>query len=76
MYFSQQSFGSGGEGSEGCLCLLDGCLSLENLDDDLLLLNEERSHDAFAHTLVAARPSVRPRHSLEALGHARPLTGA
>jgi len=65
----------GVEGQAGSLRLLDRCLGLEDLHDNLLLLDEERSHDAFAHTLVAARAAVRPRHGLEALGHARPLNG-
>ena len=36
-------------------------LSLENLHDDLLLLDEESSHDLLTHRLVAQNTSISPK---------------
>jgi len=48
-------------------------LSLQNLDDDLLFFNQERTNDSFTDALVTAGASVRARYGLETLSHARPL---
>ena len=37
-------------------------LGLENLHDDLLLLNEESSHDLLPHGFVAQHSAISPRH--------------
>ena len=39
-------------------------LGLENLHDDLLLLNEESSHDLLPHGLVTQHSAISPKHKL------------
>ena len=51
-----------------CLFLL--ALGLQDLHHDLLLLDQEGADDLLPDGLVAEHSTVRPVHSLEALGQA------
>ena len=56
--------------------LLLALLRLDDILHDLRLLNEERTHNAGAHAVRAARATVRTVYGLLALRHLRILAGA
>ena len=55
-------------GDDSCKHLFFLALSLENLHDNLLLLDEEGAHDLLPDCLVAQNTTVGSLHGLLALG--------
>lgn len=70
--FGLGSSGSGGGGGSSLLTTL----ALQNLFHNLLLLNEEGTDDAVAHTASAARATVSTGDGLAALGEGAHLAGS